>query len=89
APHRVLRSCVEAAEACPDDIVGEMAWPDGSRMPVPRLAPPTPARDATGRIDAMAHYAGLSVGSVRRMAPAADVVRELAEGAEALLARLR
>lgn len=87
APHRVLRACVEAAEHVRDDIVGEMMLPNGVRLPVPRLAPPAPTRTATGHIDAMAHYAGQGVGLVRRRAPAAEIVRELADGAEALLAR--
>jgi len=37
----------------------------------------------------MAHYAGQSVGQVRKEQSAADIVRELSEGAEALLHRLR
>lgn len=86
APHRVLRSCVEAAEALDDDVVGETELPGGSRMPIARLSPPCPARGTTGRTDAMALYAGQSVGAVHRVQGAADVVRELAEGAEKLLA---
>ena len=35
----------------------------------------------------MALYAGQSVGAVHRVQRAADVVRELADGAEKLLAR--
>lgn len=86
APHRVLRSCMEAAEACPDEVVGEVALPDGARMAVPRFAPPAPSRDASGRIEAMAHYAGQSVSAVKVVTPAGDVVRELAEEVDALLA---
>ena len=89
APHRVLRSCVEAAEAIDDDVVGEMEVPGGARLPIPRLSPPCPGRGTTGRTDAMALYAGQSVGAVRRVERAADVVRELAEGAERLLAGRR
>src|SRR5947209_8627381 len=73
--------------ASPHDVVGEMALPDGMRMPVPRLAPAPPSRTATGRIEAMPQYAGQGARMVRRRAPAAEIVRELAEGAEALLAR--
>jgi len=36
----------------------------------------------------MAHYAGQSVGSVRAEESAADIVRELTEGAEQLLRRV-
>ena len=87
APHRVLRSAIEAASACKDDIVGEMPAGDGGRMPLPRFAVPAPTRDTTGRIEAMALYAGESVGAVREILPAADIVHELADGAEALLRR--
>ncbi len=88
APHRVLRQCVEAAHGSPADPVGEMQLPDGTRVPVPRLAPPSPGRGSRGHVEAMAHYAGQSVGQVRREQSAADIVRELAEGAEAVLRRL-
>jgi nitronate monooxygenase len=86
APHRVLRSCIAAAESLDDDVVAEIDHA-GERMPVPRLAPPTPGRTATGRVDAMALYAGQSVGAVQRLQPAETIVSELAEGADALLRR--
>lgn len=89
APHRVLRGCVDAVHACPDEVVAELELPGGARMPVPRLAPPSPSRLATGRIEAMAQYAGESVGAVHHLARAGDIVHELAEGADALLARWR
>jgi len=84
APHRVLRSCVEAALAFDGDVVGEVVV-DGMVTPIPRLSVPLPNRETTGRIDAMALYAGQSVDAVRRVEPAADIVRELCDGAEALL----
>jgi NAD(P)H-dependent flavin oxidoreductase YrpB (nitropropane dioxygenase family) len=84
APHRVLRSCVEAAEAVKDDVVGEMAI-GGMQMPVPRFSVPSPSRHTTGKIEAMALYAGESVGAVTGIVSAGEVVRELAEGAERLL----
>jgi NAD(P)H-dependent flavin oxidoreductase YrpB (nitropropane dioxygenase family) len=86
APHRVLRSCVEAVEGLDDEIVGEIDH-GGERMSVPRLAPPSPGRTATGRVDAMALYAGQSVGAVQRLQPAAAIVRDLSIGAERLLRR--
>lgn len=86
SPHRVLRSAVAAAEACPDEIVGETELL-GERQPLPRFAVPPPTRETTGTIAAMALYAGESVGAVRGVLPAADIVRELAEGAERLLRR--
>jgi len=76
APHRVLRSCIEAAEAVTDETVGEMAMGD-MRMPLPKFAVPCPARSTTGNIAAMALYAGQSVGAVTKVERAADVVREL------------
>ena len=84
APHRVLRSCVHAAEAVKDDVVGEMSI-GVIRMPVPKFSVPSPSRDTTGIIEAMALYAGESVGAVTAVVSAAEVVRELAEGAERLL----
>ncbi len=84
APHRVLRSCVEAAQGVTDDIVGEMSL-GATRIPVPKLSVPSPTRDATGAIAAMALYAGESVGAVTQVVSAGEVVRELAEGAERLL----
>ena len=89
APHRVLRTCIEAVEGIDDEVVGEMEVPGGARLPVPRLSPPCPGRHTSGRTDAMALYAGQSVGAVHRVERAADVVRELADGAEKLLADRR
>jgi nitronate monooxygenase len=86
APHRVLRSCVEAAEAFEGEVVGEMEI-GGERVPLPRFAVPSPSGDATGSVEAMALYAGESVAAVREVKPAAAIVSELAEGAEELLRR--
>jgi hypothetical protein len=44
-----------------------------------------PHKDVHGQIHAMALYAGSGVEHVTAVRPAADVVRELAEGAERLL----
>jgi nitronate monooxygenase len=84
APHRVLASCIEAARALPDGPVGEIDL-GGGPMPVPRFAVPAPTRGATGRVDAMALYAGQSVGAVGDVPPAGDLLRRLAGEAEALL----
>ena len=85
APHRVLRSCMEAVKSFPGEMVGEGAIGE-SKYPVPRLAPPTPNRATIGEIGAMALYAGHSVDAVKRVQPAVEIVRELSEGAERLLA---
>jgi nitronate monooxygenase len=84
APHRVLRCAVEAAEALDDEFVGDVGG-DGEPFPIPRFAVRPPNRATRGRIEAMALYAGQSVGAVRAIASAAEVVRELADGAEQLL----
>ena len=84
APHRVLRSCVDKAATFDGEVVGEVQMAD-QRMPLPRHAVVCPGRTTTGEIEAMALYAGQSVGDVTALKAAADIVRELADGAEALL----
>ena len=85
APHRVLRSAIEAAAALNDDIVAQVS--EGELvLPIPRFSVPVPTRGTEGRVDAMALYAGHSVNEVRGVTPAADIVRELCDGAEKLLA---
>ncbi|MPZ70174.1 MAG: nitronate monooxygenase [Actinobacteria bacterium] len=84
APHRALRSAVDVANALDDEFVGDVGGA-GDPFPIPRFAVRPPNRATRGRIDAMALYAGQSVGAVTEIAPAADVVRELVEGAEKLL----
>jgi NAD(P)H-dependent flavin oxidoreductase YrpB (nitropropane dioxygenase family) len=84
APHRVLRSCIAAAERLPEGIVGEIEV-GGQLLPIGRFTTPTPLRVSKGNIEAMALYAGESVGEVRGVRPAAEIVRELVEGAARLL----
>jgi len=86
APHRVLRSCVDRAEALGDATVGEITM-GGTTMPVPRLSVLAPTRTTTGAVDAMALYAGESVTDVTGVMPARDVVLEITTGAEELLRR--
>ena len=89
APHRVLRGCIEAAQALTDDLVGGERpagrGDAGATLPLTRFMTPPPTRWSTGKIEAMPHYAGQSVGAVQKIQPPADIVRELAEGAERLL----
>ncbi|WP_257459210.1 NAD(P)H-dependent flavin oxidoreductase [Archangium lipolyticum] len=80
-PHRVLRSCIEAAEAFQGDVTGELVM-GNLRMPLPRWSVPSPTRQTTGAIEAMALYAGESVSAVKSLQPAAEIVKELAEQAE-------
>ncbi len=79
APHRVLRSALDAAAAAPEGV-GETVLADGRSVPMPRFGVSSPTRDTTGDIGAMALYAGTSVGAVRRVMSAAEVVVELAHG---------
>lgn len=76
APHRVLKSSIEAANADPNNIVGQTVI-GGEQRPVPKFLVVPPDRDTTGNIRAMALYAGHSVTHVRRVQPAAEIVREL------------
>ena len=84
APHRVLRSCIEAAGTFIGDVVGEQHLGQ-SVLPILRFAPPPPSLTTTGAIESMALYAGQSVGAVQKIEPAAAIVAELVDGAERLL----
>lgn len=86
APHRVLSSAVAAARAHPDEVVAMWQTPSGSQ-PIPLWFVATPNREMTGHVEAMALYAGQGVGQVNQVVPAAQVVTELAEGADRLLRR--
>jgi nitronate monooxygenase len=85
-PHRTLRSALEAAEAFQGEVVGETRM-GATTLPVPRFGVPCPNQATTGEIAAMVHYAGQSVGATRQVLPAAQVITDLAEGAEHLLGR--
>jgi NAD(P)H-dependent flavin oxidoreductase YrpB (nitropropane dioxygenase family) len=86
APHRVLRSCVMAAEACTDEYVGEQRY-HGEPFQIPRFSCLTIDQTTTGAIAAMPHWAGESVGGVTRIQSAAEIVDELVGEAEHLLQR--
>ena len=85
APHRVLRSSAEAAQAFQGDIVGQQTAPTGERVDIRRFKALPISRDVTGAIAAMPHWAGESVSSLQRAASAAEIIREVAGGAERLL----
>jgi NAD(P)H-dependent flavin oxidoreductase YrpB (nitropropane dioxygenase family) len=79
APHRVLRTSVEAATAISEDTVavlgeGAEAWP------VPRLSSMPPVKGVSGNVAAMAMYAGTSVDAVTKRQPAREIVAELCSG---------
>jgi NAD(P)H-dependent flavin oxidoreductase YrpB (nitropropane dioxygenase family) len=84
APHRVLRSAIAAAEALTEDVIGEERHA-GQVLPVQRFSVLPPTLTTTGRVDAMALYAGESVTHVTSVQPAAALVSELVAGAERLL----
>ncbi len=58
APHRVLRSCVEAAEALTGSVVGETPSLDGSPVTVGRFDCLAVDSRTTGRIDALGRRIG-------------------------------
>ena len=84
APHRVLRACVDAAGGLAQELTGEVDW-NGQTIPIPRFAVLAPTMQTRGRIEAMALYAGESVGAVCRVQPAAEIVAALIDGAQRLL----
>jgi NAD(P)H-dependent flavin oxidoreductase YrpB (nitropropane dioxygenase family) len=86
-PQRVIRSSVAAADAFQGEVVGEIGSLDGTRLSVPRFGAVAVDRSATGAIDAMSLFAGESVGSVRDVQFARDIVHELSAEAEELLRR--
>ena len=97
APHRTLRTPfverwlpeeARGSEQRPDEpCIGETTV-GGQRMPLLRFVgfPPTP--DTSGDLESMDFLAGQSVGLVKEMRPAGDVVRELVEGALRVRSRL-
>jgi nitronate monooxygenase len=90
APHRVLRSCIAAANAYKGEYVGEYVDPHTQeRRQLQRFQPLDIHGGVTGAIQAMPHWAGESVGGVKQLQPAAEIVRELADEAERLLGRWR
>jgi len=78
--HGVLRSALDAAEAFDGSFVSEL-----NGEPIAKFRGIPPFKGFTGNIGAMACYAGQSVGEVRGVQPAAEIVAELTEQAERLL----
>jgi NAD(P)H-dependent flavin oxidoreductase YrpB (nitropropane dioxygenase family) len=88
APHRVLRACVDAAWAFEGEIVGQRYWPDEDEwQPLHRFAPVSIGKEVTGAIEAMSQWAGESVGGIKSVQPAAEIIAELSGEAETLLRR--
>jgi NAD(P)H-dependent flavin oxidoreductase YrpB (nitropropane dioxygenase family) len=97
AYHRTLRTpFVEqwlpeeqrGSEERPDEpVIGEVTL-GGARMPLRRFEGIPPAQDATGEIESMDFLAGQCVGLVQEIKTAAEIVREVVQGA-ALVLRAR
>ena len=86
APHRVLRSSVDAAQAFKGEVVGQRRLASsGEMVPAKRFESITMTRDTTGTLEAMPHWAGESVASVEKVQPAAAIIDELVSEAERLL----
>jgi nitronate monooxygenase len=88
APHRVLRSSIEAARGAPDEVIGaNHDYFDPRRSsPVFRWQVLTPTVLTTGNIAAMPLWAGESVNFVTSRQSAAEIVRDLVNEAALLLA---
>jgi NAD(P)H-dependent flavin oxidoreductase YrpB (nitropropane dioxygenase family) len=95
APHRVLRnSTVAAWEAAGRPATGqrpgegEVVATSKSAGPIVRYRSYTPGPDAEGDIDALSLWAGQSAALVRKIQPAAEIVREIESEARDILLRL-
>ncbi len=94
APHRVLRNATydrweaagrPASRARPGE--GDVLATSAGR-PMRRYASTTPGPDAEGDIEALSLWAGQGVGGVHGLKPAGAIVREIAQGADAVLRAL-
>ncbi len=87
APHRVLRSCVEAVDRFQGEFVGETGqpWAPDVRVAMHPRDSFVADKGTTGDIDAMPLWAGESVDGVKRVQKAGEIMRELAGEAETLL----
>jgi hypothetical protein len=76
-----LRQAIEAADAIQDEYVAEIEY-EGEHEKIARFRGIPPFKGFYGHIEAMACYAGQSVGDVNGVQPAAVIVAELVESAE-------
>ncbi len=82
-PHRVLQRSLDGVKRIHSQTVGSVLTRDGQRRTLPRYCSDVVSRDFEGHVEAMPFYAGLSVGRVRAVMPAAQIVAELAAGVPA------
>jgi len=74
--HGVLRQAIEAADAFQGEYVAEIEL-EGEHEKIARFRGIPPFKGFHGHIEAMACYAGQSVGDVKRVQPAFEIVAEL------------
>jgi NAD(P)H-dependent flavin oxidoreductase YrpB (nitropropane dioxygenase family) len=89
APHRVLRSCVMAVESFQGDTVGTYVPLTGDQTNIARYGVVVADQTAAGMIEAMPLWAGESVSGVKRIQSAAEIILELAQGAEGIVRHAR
>jgi nitronate monooxygenase len=95
APARALRNKTvanwEAAGRPPKDMrpgQNEVVAVSASRGDIKRYMPTAPINDVEGDIDALPMWAGQGVGLIKRIQPAAEIVREINAQAQDVLVRL-
>ncbi|XP_050372555.1 uncharacterized protein LOC126790383 [Argentina anserina] len=92
APHRVLKTpffnewkCLPAHETeASQPVIGRTTIHD-REIEIRRLAGTVPNVTTTGDIESMVLYAGQSVGLIKEILPAAEVVKRLVEGAQLII----
>ena len=82
---RWLRDEGRGQEQRPDEPVIGQTRLGGQTVPVQRFSSLPPSGEAVGEIEAMDLLAGQGVGLVQEVKPAAEVVRELVEGARRII----
>ncbi|HSK57802.1 MAG TPA: nitronate monooxygenase [Actinomycetospora sp.] len=82
---RVLSSAVAAVRALEEEETGAATTPAGT-MVLTRGHGMPPSRGVTGKVAAMALYAGEAVGAITEVRPAGEVVAAMCRDADALLA---
>jgi len=95
APHRALRNSTrDAWEAAGSHSPGkrpgegETIATRGDGTPIARYSSSMPVESITGDIEALSMWSGQGIGLADRVQPAAEIVRELVDEADAVLARL-
>jgi len=91
APHRVLRNpTLDAWAAAGRPASGRRPGEgevvaQGARGPIVRYASATPTAEVTGAVEAMSLWAGQGVGQIHEVRLAGEIVRDVADAAQAAL----